>query len=63
MTRTATGDLVEDFIEQWRDPAYNCFSSGHKFRREVCPVTQVANVPDVNGQLQLVADRVMPAFA
>jgi 5,10-methylenetetrahydromethanopterin reductase len=24
---------------------------------------EVANVPDVNGQLQLVADRVMPAFA
>ena len=35
------GNLVSDFVEQWRDPAYGCFSSGHKFCREVCPVTQV----------------------
>src|SRR3954452_6568244 len=31
----------EEFVEQWRDAAYNCFSSGHKFCREVCPVMQV----------------------
>ena len=31
----------EEFIEEWRDVAYNCFSSGHKFCREVCPVMQV----------------------
>ncbi|NUT41370.1 MAG: (Fe-S)-binding protein [Thermoactinospora sp.] len=29
------------FLEEWRDAAYNCFSSGHKFCREVCPVMQV----------------------
>ncbi|SDL32033.1 (Fe-S)-binding protein [Nonomuraea jiangxiensis] len=29
------------FAEEWRNAAYNCFSSGHKFCREVCPVTQV----------------------
>ncbi|SEF94955.1 heterodisulfide reductase subunit D [Nonomuraea solani] len=29
------------FAEEWRDAAYNCFSSGHKFCREVCPVMQV----------------------
>jgi heterodisulfide reductase subunit D len=29
------------FVEQWRNTSYNCFSSGHKFCREVCPVTQV----------------------
>ena len=28
-------------LEEWRDAAWNCFSSGHKFCREVCPVTQV----------------------
>ena len=28
-------------VEEWRDVAYNCFSSGHKFCREVCPVMQV----------------------
>ena len=26
---------------EWEDQAYNCFSSGHKFCREVCPVHQV----------------------
>jgi heterodisulfide reductase subunit D len=25
----------------WRNEAYNCYSSGHKFCREVCPVYQV----------------------
>ena len=29
------------FIEQWRDHAYACFSSGHKFCRNVCPVMGV----------------------
>jgi heterodisulfide reductase subunit D len=35
------GRLQADFVEQWRDAAYGCFSSGHKFCREVCPVMQV----------------------
>jgi heterodisulfide reductase subunit D len=35
------GELVGDFVDKWRDPAYSCFSSGHKFCREVCPVMQV----------------------
>ncbi len=29
------------FVEEWRNASYNCFSSGHKFCREVCPVTLV----------------------
>ena len=29
------------FVEEWRNAAYNCYSSGHKFCREVCPVMQV----------------------
>ncbi len=35
------GDLQSEFVERWRDNAYGCFSSGHKFCREVCPVMQV----------------------
>jgi heterodisulfide reductase subunit D len=35
------GGLTEAFVERWRTAAYNCFSSGHKFCREVCPVMQV----------------------
>jgi len=35
------GGLQEEFVEKWRDAAYGCFSSGHKFCREVCPVMQV----------------------
>ena len=31
----------QEFAEEWRNEAYNCFSSGHKFCREVCPVQQV----------------------
>ena len=31
----------ERFVEEWRNAAYNCYSSGHKFCREVCPVMQV----------------------
>jgi heterodisulfide reductase subunit D len=30
-----------EFVEEWRNAAYSCYSSGHKFCREVCPVTQV----------------------
>jgi len=33
--------LPAEFLDEWRDVAYNCFSSGHKFCREVCPVIQV----------------------
>jgi heterodisulfide reductase subunit D len=34
-------ELERAFVERWRDNAYGCFSSGHKFCREVCPVMQV----------------------
>jgi heterodisulfide reductase subunit D len=34
-------ELQQEFVAQWRDAAYGCFSSGHKFCREVCPVMQV----------------------
>jgi heterodisulfide reductase subunit D len=33
--------LQAAFVERWRNNAYGCYSSGHKFCREVCPVTQV----------------------
>ena len=33
--------LPPEFAEEWRNAAYNCYSSGHKFCREVCPVMQV----------------------
>ena len=33
--------MTEEFVQEWRNAAYNCFSSGHKFCREVCPVMQV----------------------
>ncbi|MDN4163000.1 (Fe-S)-binding protein [Nocardioides abyssi] len=36
---TATPE--QELAAEWRNAAYNCFSSGHKFCREVCPVTQV----------------------
>jgi heterodisulfide reductase subunit D len=36
-----TDPRTAEFVEQWRDAAYNCYSSGHKFCREVCPVMQV----------------------
>jgi heterodisulfide reductase subunit D len=32
---------TQEFTEKWRNAAYDCFSSGNKFCREVCPVTQV----------------------
>jgi heterodisulfide reductase subunit D len=42
---TGTGhdgaERTAEFLAEWRNAAYNCFSSGHKFCREVCPVTQV----------------------
>jgi Fe-S oxidoreductase len=33
--------LPQEFLDEWRNAAYNCYSSGHKFCREVCPVMQV----------------------
>ncbi len=33
--------LQRAFVKKWRDNAYGCFTSGHKFCREVCPVMQV----------------------
>jgi heterodisulfide reductase subunit D len=30
-----------EFVEKWRTAAYNCYSSGHRFCCEVCPVMQV----------------------
>jgi Fe-S oxidoreductase len=35
------GGLPREFLDEWRNAAYNCYSSGHKFCREVCPVMQV----------------------
>ena len=35
------GQRQGEFIERWQDAAFGCFSSGHKFCREVCPVVQV----------------------
>jgi heterodisulfide reductase subunit D len=32
---------TEQFLTEWHNGSYNCFSSGHKFCREVCPVVQV----------------------
>jgi hypothetical protein len=33
--------VTMEFLAEWRNAAYNCFSSGHKFCREVCPVVPV----------------------
>jgi len=38
---STNGTPTEEFVAEWRNAAYNCYSSGHKFCREVCPVTQV----------------------
>jgi heterodisulfide reductase subunit D len=42
---TSSNDPVNErrdrFVERWRNSAYLCFSSGHKFCRDVCPVSQV----------------------
>ncbi len=35
------GEVEQAFVEKWHDNATGCFSSGHKFCREVCPVVQV----------------------
>lgn len=40
-SRRAQNGAVQALVDEWRDVAYNCFSSGHKFCREVCPVMQV----------------------
>jgi heterodisulfide reductase subunit D len=37
----STDPRVREFAAAWRDSAFSCFSSGHKFCREVCPVMQV----------------------
>ena len=37
----ATDPRTREFVHEWRNASYNCFSSGHKFCREVCPVMQV----------------------
>jgi heterodisulfide reductase subunit D len=37
----AADAATAELVDEWRDAAYNCFSSGHKFCREVCPVIQV----------------------
>ncbi|MQA80587.1 MAG: (Fe-S)-binding protein [Streptosporangiales bacterium] len=37
----AHSPVTEEFIAEWRNASYSCFSSGHKFCREVCPVMQV----------------------
>ncbi len=36
-----TDARTAEFVQEWRNASYNCFSSGHKFCREVCPVMQV----------------------
>ncbi len=38
---TDNGHRTAEFVDEWRNAAYNCYSSGHKFCREVCPVMQV----------------------
>lgn len=40
------GPIERDFVGTWHDNANGCFSSGHKFCREVCPVTQVTRNED-----------------
>ena len=31
--RTESGTLPEEFAAEWRNAAYTCYSSGHKFCR------------------------------
>jgi heterodisulfide reductase subunit D len=42
---TPSGSSLDErrraFVEKWKESAYLCFSSGHKFCRDVCPVSQV----------------------
>lgn len=40
------GATEQAFVDQWREHAYGCYSSGHKFCRETCPVTQVTRNED-----------------
>jgi heterodisulfide reductase subunit D len=40
-TEEARSELQLAFVEKYRDNAYGCFSSGHKFCRNVCPVMGV----------------------
>jgi len=37
-----TDSRTREFVAEWRNASYNCYSSGHKFCREVCPVMQVS---------------------
>ncbi len=37
----AADERTQEFAATWRNASYNCYSSGHKFCREVCPVMQV----------------------
>ena len=39
--QASNGAPSEEFLDEWRNAAYNCYRSGHKFCREVCPVMQV----------------------
>jgi Fe-S oxidoreductase len=39
--QASNGAPSEEFLDEWRNAAYNCYSSGRKFCREVCPVMQV----------------------
>ncbi|MBA2555309.1 MAG: (Fe-S)-binding protein [Geodermatophilaceae bacterium] len=38
---TVRDERTQEFVAEWRNASYNCYSSGHKFCREVCPVMQV----------------------
>lgn len=35
------GPFERSFVDKWHDSANGCFTSGHKFCRQVCPVAQV----------------------
>lgn len=39
-------EAEQAFIERWHENAYGCYSSGHKFCREVCPVMSVTRNED-----------------
>lgn len=40
-TLAGRDERTAEFLAEWHNGSYNCFSSGHKFCREVCPVVQV----------------------
>lgn len=46
MSADTTGNGQAEFVSEWRDSAYSCFSSGHKFCRELCPVVQATGNED-----------------